>query len=109
MSVDLREKIKQAICRPCGADKNNACEDVKELGHCFLDNMNVLALLDNYMEKWQQIVEHIENRPKRHIEEIKTNEASMDSLVIPSTHDYDEWFEVLEVKVAELKKEEVEN
>jgi len=62
---------------------------------------DVLALLDNYMEKWQEIVKLIKNRPPKSC----TNHASLRLYY----EEAQKWFEVLEAKVAEAAKEEVEN
>jgi len=47
--------------------------------------------------KWQEIVEHIENRPKSWI-------LKADALAEQLQKPYEDWLEVLEAKVAELKE-----
>jgi len=64
---------------------------------------DVLALLDGYQRKWQEIVEHIQNQPDV-IEPKPTFQGCMKYAELIK-----KWVEVLEAKVAEAAKEEVEN
>jgi len=65
---------------------------------------DVLALLDNYklipVEKWQEIVGLLKNRPKPTDEKYSTYHG----FHIHYNRDLDKFFEVLEAKVAELKE-----
>lgn len=115
--MDLRETIKQKAWKPFKTCYNcyevqqgtveggiasaipESCNDCKNFNDVVVID-DVLALLDNYKlipkEKWQKIVKLIKNRPN--LELLKQTECWIDAKEI------EEYFKVLEAKVAELKE-----